>query len=286
MKVSVLVPVYNSEDTIYNCIRSIMKQTYQDFEIIVANDGSTDLTESRLEKYKKHFANKLHVYHCDHQGVAATRNTLLKHATGDYIMFVDADDMISENILEVMVNKLEHYQSDVVVCGNDFNGVFGLKNTVEKEMIPSRREVMKYLLKDTKIRNFSWGKLYRRSIWDGIYFPLGELFEDVSTVHKVLIKSKKTVIIPDILYHYNVQSKGSITHSLRTEILPYMIQSFESQARNILEFDPTLEKEVKRMLARNKLIALLSLVRHIDFDGKVLHAIMRKENIQLTVNKN
>lgn len=286
MKVSVLIPVYNGEDTIYSCIRSVIKQTYRDFEIIVVNDGSTDLTKDRLDKYQKHFEGKLRIIHCPHQGVAKARNELLDYATGDAIMFVDADDMIREDMLEIMVHKLIQTESDVAICGNDFDGVFGLKSTVDREIIPTRRDVMKYILKDHQIRNFSWGKLYRKEVWKGIRFPEGELFEDVSTIHRVLMKSKKTVLIPDVLYHYNLRSKNSITHSLRTEILPYMIQSFENQARNIMEFDPTLHREIKRMLIRNKMIAFMSLVRHFDFDKKVLAMIFKKENLKLTINKN
>lgn len=276
MKVSVLIPAYNCQDTIYNCIRSIRKQTYTDIEIIIVNDGSTDETAQRLNNYAKYFKKQLKVIHSEHQGVAVARNTAISHATGDYIFFVDADDWIHENTIEEMINKAVGLDADVVICGNDLDYGIKFKNCVRREMIPNRRMVLKYLLKDTKVRNFAWGKLYRKSLWNNITFPNGKFFEDVATIHKVLIKSMKTVIIPNIFYHYESNNKNSITYSLRPNILPNMIESFSCQAENVLEFDPTLEKEVSRMMLRNKAIVIISLLRHKELKKETIKKIFPK----------
>lgn len=280
MKVSVLIPAYNCQDTIYNCIRSIRKQTYENIEIIVVDDGSTDETSRRLDNYEKYFKNKLKVIHNSHQGVAETRNIAIDYATGEYIFFVDADDWINEHTIEKMVNKAIEHNADVVICGNDLNVGVKRKNNIKSELAPNRRMVLKYLLQDNKVRNFSWGKLYKKSSWKGITFPKGRIFEDVATIHKILIESKKTLIIPDTFYHYNTNRKNSITYSLRTNILTDMMYAFTIQAKDICEFDPTLEKECKHMMLRNRIIAIISLIRHGDLNKEIINKIFLKNKVK------
>ncbi|MEG0076785.1 glycosyltransferase family 2 protein [Anaerorhabdus sp.] len=282
MKISVLIPAYNCQDTIYNSIRSAIKQTYKNIEIIVVNDGSTDNTAVRLDQYVKHYNNQLRVVHAEHLGVSAARNRLLYEASGDYVFFLDADDFINPDTIESMVNVVNKTNAEVVVCGNDLQGVFGLKNSVHSQICPNRREVLKYLLKDRSVRNYAWGKLVKKELWKGIEFPVNMVFEDIATVHKVLIKSQKTVLIPSIHYHYNVSSTGSITYGLKPVIIQDMLKACAMQAENILEFDPTLRNEVKRMLLRNKLIATLSLLRNFQFHIEPIREIFKYQPSILT----
>lgn len=275
MKISILIPAFNCQDTIYSCIRSVIKQTYHNIEIVVVNDGSTDNTGMRLDQYAKHYNNQLRIMHTKHLGVSETRNRLLYESSGDYVFFIDADDWISPETIETMVKVVNKTKADVVVCGNDMQGVFGIKNCVVSQSCPNRREVLKYLLRDRSLRNYAWGKLIKRELWNNIEFPVGKVFEDIATIHKVLIKSNKTVLIPSIFYHYNIHSKDSIAYGLKPEILSDMMEACAIQASNILEFDPTLEYEVKKMLFRNKMIALFSLFRTLDFDGKLIKKIYR-----------
>ncbi|SJZ69706.1 glycosyltransferase family 2 protein [Anaerorhabdus furcosa] len=273
MKVSILIPAYNSQDTIYTSIRSAIKQTYKDLEVIVVDDGSTDNTKVRLNQYAKHYNNQLRVIQASHMGVSAARNRLLYEARGEYVFFLDADDFISPETIESMMKVVEKTSAEVVVCGNDLQGVFGIKNCVHSQICPNRREVLKYLLKDRSVRNYAWGKLMKKELWNQVEFPINKVFEDIATVHKVLIKSKKTVIIPSIYYHYNVASTGSITYGLKPEILNDMMEACRIQAENILEFDPTLKPEVNRMLLRNKVIAAMSLLKNYQFNKEALRKI-------------
>lgn len=279
MKISILIPVYNSQDTIYSSIRSAIKQTYKDIEIIVLDDGSTDNTGVRLDQYVKHYNNQLRVVHASHQGVASARNRLLAEAKGDYVFFLDADDFINPETIESMVQVVEKNNAEVVICGNDLQGVFGIKNCVQHQVCPNRREVLRYLLKDYRVRNYAWGKLIKRELWKDIKFPDGKIFEDIYTIHKVLIKSTKTVIIPSIYYHYNISSKNSITHGLKPEILQDMLEACATQGRNILAFDPTLKSEVKRMMFRNRMIAILSLMKNFKLNIPTCCAVFQNETI-------
>lgn len=262
MKVSVLIPAYNCEKEIYNCIRSLLEQTYDDFEVIAVDDGSTDRTGSRLDFYAKLHPELFTVIHQTNQGVSAARNTALAHARGEYVLFLDSDDWMKRKTIATLVKEAEQSKADVVICGNVTEGRWGFNSHVRRRIIPHKRTLMKMLLKDRQVRNYAWGKLIRRSLFAGLQFWEGHVFEDVALIHQVLLRAEKTVIVPDMLYHYNTVRTHSVTHALRPEVLRDMLDAFQLEAGNIVQFDPTLKPQADAMLFRVRLLARGALLLH------------------------
>ena len=119
---------------------------------------------------------------------------------------------------------------------------------------------MKMLMRDRQIRNYAWGKLIRRNLFDGLRFWEGRLFEDVELMHKVLLRSEKTVLIPDLLMHYHLRRSHSLTRSLSPQGIRDMLDAFAIQAESITAYDPSLSRQARQMKRRAAVMAAMFLV--------------------------
>ena len=116
-KVTIIIPVYNSEKYIGKCLDSILQQTYQDFEILVVNDGSKDNSQEVINKYKEKYPDKINAIEQDNKGVARTRNESIQKVKSKYIMFMDNDDYLDKDYIETFVKEIERDNYDAVVGG-------------------------------------------------------------------------------------------------------------------------------------------------------------------------
>ncbi|MEG1066587.1 MAG: glycosyltransferase family 2 protein, partial [Erysipelotrichaceae bacterium] len=116
MKISIIIPVYNCESYLEQCLDSVCNQTLKDIEVIAVDDGSTDSSFSILERYRDLYPKVLHIYKQSNGGQASARNLALKYATGEFLGFVDSDDWIDKSMYEVMYNKAISTSSDLVIC--------------------------------------------------------------------------------------------------------------------------------------------------------------------------
>ena len=151
-KVSIIIPIYNSEEHIEFCLNSILNQTYRNVEIILVNDGSTDNSLRIIKKYSKKYEDKIKVIDKKNGGVASARNVGLENATGYYIMFSDNDDYMEKNYIETYVNEAE--DNDIIIGGY-------IRKTYDDKTLFTRRLVNKVLC--PYIQLASWGKLYRHT---------------------------------------------------------------------------------------------------------------------------
>ena len=113
MKFSIIVPVYNVEKYLKKCLDSIIDQTYKNYEVIVVNDGSPDNSQAIIEEYKKNYPNKIKAYNKQNGGLSDARNFGLQYTTGDYVIFVDSDDYVKNDMLEVLNNNIKENE-DVI----------------------------------------------------------------------------------------------------------------------------------------------------------------------------
>ena len=208
-KISILVAAYNVAEYLEQCLKSIIGQTYQNLEIVIVDDGSTDATGAICDHYKKS-DKRVKVIHQANAGLSAARNVGLKTATGDFVMFVDGDDFIKPNMAEKLYDNLA--DADVVICGYQ---IFpGSKNIRPEAKIYSGEDAtIDLLINQEDYMVVSWNKLYKRELFKGIEFPLGKKHEDSLTTYKVLVKAKKVAIIGDPLYYY-VQRENSIMKTI------------------------------------------------------------------------
>ena len=206
---SIIVPVYNVEQYLEKCICSILVQSFKDFELILINDGSTDNSGFLCEQYAKK-DRRICIIHQENGGLSAARNAGIDIAAGEYITFVDSDDWIEPDTYELAVAFLQQNQLEVVCF--DFYTVRNDKKhyrpMYDSDKIFKGNEALNDILKE-KIDNSSVDKLYLRSLFEDLRYPVGRVFEDVALTYKVLAKAKRIGYLHKPLYHY-VKRKTSI----------------------------------------------------------------------------
>lgn len=203
MKVSVIVPVYNSSTYIDKCMTSLVNQTLDDIEIIVIDDGSNDDTLKKLEKYKR----KIKLIKQKNSGVASARNKGLMNATGEYIAFVDSDDWIEQDMFQVMYNKAMEKNYDAVECdfkyvddNKEWNGVI---DTISDILTLDNKK--KYFVNMFPV---IWNKIYRRDKIKEIKFKDGVWAEDVEFLYKVIPNIDTIGKVNKSLYYYYQREKS------------------------------------------------------------------------------
>ena len=193
-KVSVIVPVYNSEKYIEKCLNSIIEQTYKDFELIVINDGSKDNSLEILEKYKNDFPKVITLINQENIGVSKTRNNAIKMAKGKYVMFIDNDDFIDKDYIETFINEAEKEDYDVVLGGYRRPNEKG--EIIKKLKLP-QEEWAKFMI-------FApWARIYKKEylLKNDIEFLSVNIGEDVYFNIQAMMISKKIKIIDYIGYN-------------------------------------------------------------------------------------
>ena len=219
-KVSVIIPAYNTELYIENCIESVEKQTYKNFEIIVVNDGSTDLTLDKINKCISKYDN-IKLINITNHGQGYARNIALKHSTGDYILFLDSDDFIERITLEQCVEKIEEDKSDLVVFDwKEFSYIrqkyrYFNKDEFFKNSILENEEVYELF----KIKHyFTVNKLYSKKflIDNGIKYGEGYIYEDNPFWVEVVVNAKKVSLLPAPLYNIGLAPKSTTRNNIDT----------------------------------------------------------------------
>lgn len=214
--ISVIVPVYKVEPYLRQCIDSILAQTYTDFELILVDDGSPDNCPAICDEYAAKDS-RIRVIHQENGGISAARNTGLDIAKGEYIAFVDSDDVVCKTYLERLLQALLAEQADIAVCdmvafadGEEPNAEGGRQDPAWS--MTGREACLSIYRMDGRIPIMAWGKLYRTALFDGIRYPMGKIHEDDATTPKVLYCAEKVVLLSDRLYLYR-QRAGSIMSS-------------------------------------------------------------------------
>lgn len=216
MLVSVIVPVYDVASYLDEALGSVVSQTYRDLEVIVVDDGSTDGSGEICDAWAGHDP-RVTVVHQPNGGLSRARNVGLDLASGDVVAFLDSDDAWLPDLVERMVVGMEESGADVVACryaplsGGGRSGSF--VRAPEPRLAPGvycRDEALRALAR-ADLDNHAWDKLYRRSLWEGVRFPEGRVYEDVATTYRVLDRCGDLLMIDDALYLYRSLRPGGIT---------------------------------------------------------------------------
>ena len=207
--ISVIIPVYNVERYIRQCLESVLSQTYRDLEILIIDDGSTDGCGGICDEYAA-ADSRVRVIHQPNEGVSAARNAGLGAATGEYIGFVDPDDWIEPRMFEVMLDTLLSSDADISVCAYWYEYVSRRKPVDCIGESVFRGDEITRVRMCGRSGNTLWNKLFRRCCWEELKFPLSRNFEDVATVYRTLIKAGTVAGTSERLYHYR-KRVGSIT---------------------------------------------------------------------------
>lgn len=241
--ISVIVPIYNVEEYLPTCINSILNQTYKDIEILLIDDGSTDDSGRICDEYAKQ-DNRCIVIHQQHKGVSETRNTGLNHATGEYISFIDGDDYIHPQMLEILYEALQKGNYDFSMT------LYKEVHTKEQFRFISHytsqeiyQEQLIYGLYNYSLKNNSypeinfyviWNKLYKKELVTNIFF-IQTASEDIVFNNTIYLKVQKAIIINETLYYW-VQRHNSITRRNVNETYINRILSYYQCLTNIPEY--------------------------------------------------
>lgn len=201
--ISIIVPVYNVEKYLEKCVKSIIKQTYKNIEIILVDDGSKDNSGKICDELEK-IDNRIKVIHKENGGLSDARNAGLKIATGKYIGFVDSDDYIKEDMFETLYKLNKENNSDISIVSyyEIYNErVISVRESKELEIL-NKIEAIKELLIDTKIQSYAWNKLFKKELFNNIEFPTNKNFEDIATTLLLFEKANKIVLLEDPKYYY------------------------------------------------------------------------------------
>lgn len=284
--ISVIVPIYNVEKYLKKCIDSIIKQTYNNLEIILVDDGSTDNCAKICDEYAKK-DKRIIVIHNSNQGVSASRNFALEKARGKYITFLDADDFISNNYIEVLYNMIKIKKIDLAIIGNDeqFNGTI-LKDNKKLKKIMSNKETIKNILEEKYITSVCWGKIYKRETLNNIKFDVNlKIGEDFKFIMEVLNKCKNVNIdTSQNLYHYRLNEDSVTQQDGRKEDWIKEIEISKSIIQYIEKEYPELTKYAIQRYIRVNITYFTKMIKEGKFNKKQEKKIFYKNVRTYIVN--
>lgn len=208
--ISVIVPVYKTEKHLRHCVQSIQNQTYEHLEIILVDDGSPDDSGVLCDLLAKEDA-RIQVIHKVNGGLSSARNAGLDIAKGEYISFVDSDDWICPDMYSRLFGLMQQHNAQIGIGGlQDSNGVhFNLDYPAKKDVeIFSRLDALREITRNQKCTNSFCDKLWPKSIFDQVRFPVGELYEDMKTIPACLELVDTLVYDPTPMYFYRMTGES------------------------------------------------------------------------------
>ena len=253
--ISVIIPIYNVEDYLDECIASVCNQTYGNLEIIMIDDGSTDKSGSIADKWSS-LDKRCTVYHKKNEGISVARNCGIEKAKGKFLIFVDSDDLLEKNMIERLHQEALKEQVDMVCCGIKRRCAEG--DYVKAYRVLSRTYTLSEYLYEMYSREngsedndmflplvVAWNKIYKRSLFEDIKYPVGKICEDNAIIHRIVHKAGKIKWINEPLYVYR-ERQGSI---MKMAFSPKRIDDFYAQLDRLYFMeDKTENLKLKRLM--------------------------------------
>ena len=287
MKVSVVIPTYNSEKYLDECLKSVINQTFKDYEIIIVDNNSQDSTVEKINGYIEKYP-KISLIRLDEnlkQGIA--RNIGVQNSIGEYIMFVDSDDKVSPEFINKMYNKIISDGSDITICRwapfDNKTGKINYKHGYANfHRLPEQFRKTSFTWKDIKEEFFSqsnvpWDKIYKKSflIQKNVEFPGGMFFEDNVFSFDALIKAEKITVIDECLIYYRVNRKQAVTARCDETFFDYL-KIFSKIKENLEKIG--LYDEMKYHFINYKVRSMFWWWKKIEFKYKEQFFNMIKED--------
>ncbi len=244
MKISVIIPVYNIEKYLSQCVESIISQTYEDLEIILIDDGSTDTSPLICDKLADK-DQRVIVIHKANGGAASARNAGLRRATGDCLAFVDSDDYLEVDTLSILAGVMSGTGADIVECA--FTNEF-LDKTVDtisftEEIEFSTTEYLKCFLINWAC-GLACNKLFKKEVLKGVFYEEGHQIDDEFFTYQGVLNATKIVYVPKVLYHYRMRASSVMRDKSAGErmLLDRLDYSTKRRANVVARF-PVLKQE-------------------------------------------
>lgn len=216
--ISIIVPVYNVEKFLTRCFESIRTQTYENVEILLIDDGSTDKSGVICDSLAQNDP-RVSVIHQNNMGLSEARNTGLNIAKGEFISFIDSDDFIDPTMLETLLELLLQTDTGISMCSiqrvNEAGLVLEKNPTPFLDEVLTSEEMLHQILFADQGWTFipAWNKLYRRSLFDNLRYPKGKLYEDGFVIHDLTAKAQSISTTSRKLYFYTTRSQSIMKSS-------------------------------------------------------------------------
>ena len=281
-KISIVVPIYNVEQYLDKCVRSLVNQTYENLEIILVDDGSKDKSGQICDLWKEK-DNRIKVIHKKNGGLSDARNAGMRIAQGEYMAFVDSDDWVDERIYEILMENMDKYNADISVCS--------IKKVYEKDILDkveilnnnisvfTAEEALKNLIKESVLKQTVWNKLYKREVTDNIYFEFGKIHEDEFWTYQIFGRCSSIVYTDEQLYYY-LQRPGSIMNKSFSVKRLDALEAKNNRLNYVIKNYPKLELEAKKSLFFSCLYQYQSMIQIRKFDKKDVYIKMIKKYIE------
>lgn len=271
-KISVIVPVYNVEKYLEACLSCLVRQTYQTLEIIVVDDGSTDGSGRICDEWALRDS-RIKVIHKTNGGLSDARNVGLNSMSGDYVMFVDSDDLLADDLILHLYQVLNAHHADVAVCDpvHIFEGRHWSYEKLDMVTVYTAQEAVKEMWYQKSFLPAAWGKLYKKELFDKVRFRGGILFEDIDMMHEIFYRSGCIAYDRSKLYGY-LHRDDSIT----TKKFSKKDTEIQNICLRLVDFTkdkpPELQRAAKAYCATGNLRVYLNAPRNHQYDMEIKQA--------------
>ena len=271
--VSIIVPIYNVEKYIHECVESLISQTYRDIEIILVDDASPDACGQICDEYARKDG-RIKVIHKPNGGLSDARNAGIELASGDYLMFVDSDDYIVNDMVEQLIYMTEQSGVEIAACG--YTGDEGkLAQGIESEFsLVTSAEALKYILIEKRINTSASTKLFAKELFCDVRFPVGKIYEDYATIYKALHLAKNVAYIEASKYYYRPNPTGITGRKFYNKQLQYFEISDEVMKYVSAEY-PKYRKYVNNRAERMAISFYKSISQSGFDDGETVDFLVK-----------
>jgi len=241
--ISIIIPIYNVEQYLRQCVVSVVNQTYKNIEIILVDDGSQDNCPAICDEYARH-DDRIKVIHKENGGLSDARNAGLDIASGSYIGFVDSDDWLDEEMYHILVRDILDYKADIACCeiitvSEEGAIIKGQTTFKHKTVVKEGDDVVRYIYGKFSACN----KLYRSELFGNIRFPFGKLYEDARTTYRLAAKADRATLNNRASYYHRIRL-GSIMQTHSIECALEKISTWDEIGPFIVDILPDLKDEI------------------------------------------
>ena len=221
-KISVIVPVYNTEEYLSQCLESILEQTFPDFEVIVVNDGSSDKSHDVAKSYSEKDSRIL-IVNQENKGLSEARNAGIDRAKGEWITFIDSDDIIAPSFLQKLLDAAQKTEASIACCSKKefvkLSEIYSFKRAIPSPTkTPCRTTILtpiqaltNALYQNDQPDYSAWNKLYSKDLWETRRFPAGKYFEDIACIPQAFLNAKSIAFVNEPLYLYRKRTTSILS---------------------------------------------------------------------------
>lgn len=271
--ISIIIPVYNVEEYLDKCLESVINQTYNNIEIILVDDGSTDNSGKICDKYEEKDS-RVKVIHKENGGQSEARNIALDEVRGKYVAFVDSDDYIKKDYIEYLYNLILKYECKMSICAYYIETEKGNKYDLGKtysEKLMNTQETLSRMLCDEGFTVSPCAKMYDISLFKDIRYPVGKIYEDNETTYKLIKKCENVAYGNESKYSY-IKRKNSTMNSKFNERKLDLIEITDKMAQELIKEYPNMKDSIERRV----IYARFSILRQAVSDKNANKNLIKK----------